>query len=158
LSQELGGAELILCSLPADARDARYGTFQVEVSMRLAARKISISGITRRKLQACGLETFNTNNCMACKPTCHDGGRHGTDIDREDVVLRNCRRVRLCRRARRGQHSAGAGGRDRATVRGAIPVATPQANAPVAETAAATLISVGCAWHFCIGPLQQNRL
>jgi hypothetical protein len=35
-------------------------------------------------------------------------------------------------------------------------VATPQANAPVAETAAATLISVGCAWHFCIGPLQQN--
>jgi len=38
-----------------------------------------------------------------------------------------------------------------------IPPAAPaKADAGLAEAAAATLISVGCAWHFCIGLLQQK--
>jgi hypothetical protein len=35
----------------------------------------AISGITRRELQACRRETFNTHNCVVCEPACHGGGR-----------------------------------------------------------------------------------
>jgi hypothetical protein len=38
------------------------------------------------KLQACDLERLNTNNCMACEPTCQGGGTWRTNID--------CRRCR----------------------------------------------------------------
>jgi hypothetical protein len=76
----------------------------------------SLSGITRGKLQACGLETFNTTNCTACKSTflgCHT---IAPILSAEDAVRQNCRRVRLCRRTWWGWHSAGAGGCDRAGV------------------------------------------
>jgi hypothetical protein len=40
------------------------------------------------KLQACGRETINTNNCMAWKPACQGGGYMAAILTAEDVVRR----------------------------------------------------------------------
>jgi hypothetical protein len=49
---------------------------------------MSISGITRGKLQACDLETFNTNNCIAFEPACQGGSNMAPILTAEDVVRR----------------------------------------------------------------------
>src|SRR5580704_17290142 len=49
---------------------------------------MSISGITRGNLHACGRETFNTNNCRACEPACRGGGDMAPILTGEDVVRR----------------------------------------------------------------------
>src|ERR1700759_5332565 len=49
---------------------------------------MSISGITRARLQACGRETFNTNNCRTCEPTCQGGGDMAPILTAEEVVRR----------------------------------------------------------------------
>src|SRR5262244_4419453 len=48
---------------------------------------MSISGITRRTLQACGRQTFNTDNCICCEPACQGGGMAAI-LTAEDVVRR----------------------------------------------------------------------
>jgi hypothetical protein len=40
------------------------------------------------KLQACGRETINTNNCMAWKPACQGGGYMAAILTAEDIVRR----------------------------------------------------------------------
>jgi hypothetical protein len=76
--------------------------------------------------------TFNTHNCIRCeRPACQGGGMAAI-LTAEDVVRRHCRRVCLCRRARRCRHSTGAGSRNRAAVWGAIsPAAAAQTHAAI---------------------------
>ena len=62
----------------------------------------------------------------------------GIDIDHRGCRPAHCRRVRLCRRARR-RYLAGAGGRDRAAGRRAIPGAAARAAASAGETASTAL-------------------
>jgi hypothetical protein len=45
-------------------------------------------GYHAEKLQACGLETFNTKDCTACKSTCQGGGKMAPILIAEDVVRR----------------------------------------------------------------------
>ena len=68
----------------------------------------------------------------------------GSDIDRRGCRTAHCSRVRLCRRAWRRRYSAGAGGRNCAAVRRAIPPAAA-ATAPAAagETASPALNDLG---------------
>src|SRR6516165_7255810 len=64
----------------------------------------------------------------------------GSDIDRRGCRAAHCSRVRICRRAWRRRYSAGAGGRNCAAVRGAIPpAAAATAPASAGETASPAL-------------------
>ena len=57
------------------------------LSIRLAARQISISGITRRKPKACDLETLNASDCIACKRRVKVG-KMAPILTAKDVVRR----------------------------------------------------------------------
>jgi len=49
---------------------------------------MSISDVMRAKLQGFGRETFNTNNCIVCKPACQGGRKMAPVLTAEDVVRR----------------------------------------------------------------------
>jgi hypothetical protein len=54
----------------------------------VAARQISISGITPGKSHTCGRDAFNTHNCMGCEAACQVATDGSDILTAEDVVRR----------------------------------------------------------------------
>jgi hypothetical protein len=66
---------IVLHSSSARAMLSSRALSPYRFSIRVAARQISISGITPGKSHACGRDTFNTHNCMGCEAACQGGAR-----------------------------------------------------------------------------------
>ena len=78
-----GGRELV------GARGALFESFPaVALEHQIGGAPDIDLGYHAGKLQACGRETINTNNCMAWKPACQGGGYMAELLTAADVVRR----------------------------------------------------------------------